>query len=139
MTILIITLSSLYYARNRFTNHVQVQIGYYLLVSGISTQVIEVVYQFGISIATKSIRRSMKAVAKIALSNLRTILRDYPRSVIIFDNMDFIARMRDQHEDHQGASLHYCVGLVALNPSHIDKPNLTTNDSQLSRILALCS
>jgi hypothetical protein len=130
-------LSTLCYARNRLSNCVQMQIGYYLLAAGTPTRVIEVEHQLGGSVSISSVRRAMKAVAKVALSDLQTVFHIHPRSSIVFDNMDFTARVRDQRSDHQGKLLHYCAGFLSINPKHVNKPSFTADDVQLSRVSAL--
>lgn len=137
MAMLTNALSTLCYARNRFSNVVQMQTGYFLLAAGTPTRVIEVVHQLGGSVSTKTIRDAMKAVAKAVLSHLQSVLYTYPRAIIVYDNMDFTARVRDQRMDHQGKLIHQCVGYLGINPKHVGKPSLTADDVKLSRVSAL--
>ena len=57
----------------------------------------------------------MKTIAKAAMEVLQRIPAEYPQFWTSKDNMDFMARVRDQRLDHQGALLHYSAGYVAIN------------------------
>ncbi|TMC24704.1 MAG: hypothetical protein E6J34_00115 [Chloroflexi bacterium] len=111
----IMSLSIICYAKIQKVNLQQQVMGYYLMSGNTPKRVFEVLHQLGMSVSYSSVVRTMKTIAKAAMEVLQRIPTEYPQFWTSKDNMDFMARVRDQRLDHQGALLHYSAGYVAIN------------------------
>ena len=130
----VMSLSIICFAKNRFANLQQQVIGYYLVSANTSKRVLEVLCQLGISVSYKSVVRSMKTIAKIAMEILRKFPIEHPQFWFSKDNMDYMARARDPRFDHQGGLQHDSAGYAAINLiSHGKDGEVPTGDTMLTK------
>jgi hypothetical protein len=130
-------LSTLCYAKKKSANLQQQVMGYYLVSANTPKRVLEVLHQLGVSVSYKSVVRTTNTVAKTSIEMLRGLRSLCPRFWISFDNMDFLARVRDQRLDHQGELFHYCAGYVAINRICASGSMLTAIDIDMLRAASI--
>ena len=103
------------YARSFQVNLFQGYMGYFLYAGKTHKRVIEPLHRLGFSVKYESITSAMKSMAADAALKLRNWKFHIPPTIVVFDNLNYYAKTRDQRVHHQPQLLNYTAVYVAYN------------------------
>jgi hypothetical protein len=113
----VMALASLVHSRNDHTNHVQSLIGLYLYSLNTPKRAIMSLNQLGICVSYSTISRNLEAAADVARRGLRQIGPSGHAFIPVFDNLTFMAKVRDTRLDNQAEYNTWSTGFVLIPPA----------------------
>jgi hypothetical protein len=105
------------YAKSSQVNLFQGHIGYFLYAGRTPKRVIEPLHRLGISVKYDSIIAAMRSMAEDSAVQLQNWKDHIPAPIVVYDNLNYYARKRDQRLHNQADMLNYTACYVAYNPA----------------------
>src|SRR5579864_5111712 len=133
--------SGLLHCRSQKINKLASQIGYHLFATKTPKRTIEMLHRQGLSIVYETIVKNLKKFAKESEADLRKWAESFPVFFVSFDNLNFLAAIRDARLLNRSQLINYTAGYIAFNPwsrsqtmfkqSAIDSSNLRNVNSNM--------
>jgi hypothetical protein len=123
--------------RNPHTNYLQGIFGIFLFASKTPKRIITALNKIGVSTSYKTILRHLKVAATIARNKLMATASKGNAFVAVFDNLTFMARVRDVRLDNLSEFLTWTAGYVLIPPASRSYPMFTHEDIDRTKIAAL--
>ena len=118
----VMALASFVHSRNDHTNNIQSQIGMYLYSLNTPKRAIMSLNKLGICVSYPTISRNLEAAADVARRRLKRIARSGKAFIPVFDNLTFMAKVRDTRLDNQSEFMTWTAGFVLIPPASRSPP-----------------
>jgi hypothetical protein len=118
----VMALASLAHSRNDHTNNIQSLIGLYLYSLNTPKRAIMSLNKLGICVSDSTIARNLEAAARAARIRLKGIARKGKAFISVFDNLTFMAKVRDTRLDNQSEFMTWTAGYVLIPPASRSPP-----------------
>jgi hypothetical protein len=113
----VMALASFVHSRNDHTNHVQSLIGLYLYSLNTPKRVIMSLNQLGICVSYTTISRILEVGAEVARRQLKELGPSGFAFIPVYDNLTFMAKVRDTRLDNQGEYITWSAGFILIPPA----------------------
>ena len=110
----VMALASFVHSRNDHTNNIQSLIGLYFYFLNTSKRAIMSLNNLGICVSYSTISYNLEAAADVARHRLKWIARSGKAFIPVFDNLTFMAKVRDTCLDNQSEFMTWMAGFVLI-------------------------